>query len=53
VGRRSIWIPPKLELALEDVARRAGVSFSKAVVAHVVVAIHRVDVELLQLRGRP
>ncbi len=50
MGRRTIWIPERLEEDLELLARSTGVSFSKIVVAHVIAAVDHVA--LAKIRAR-
>jgi len=51
MGRRSIWFPPQLEEDLQLLAKRAGVSFSKVVVAHVIAAVDHVQLAEIRNRG--
>jgi hypothetical protein len=52
VGRRTIWIPSKLEAALDDAAGRAGVPFSSYVRRLLEVARHVLDLVVLESRGK-
>ena len=49
MGRRTIWIPDRLEQDLELLARSTGVSFSKIVVAHVIAAVDHTQLARIRL----